>query len=420
MSSSLILILVISLFVIEFLVSWFLSILNLNSTIKNRSEVPKAFQETINQEGYDKSVSYTLVQGRFALLSAAWSFLFLLIIVLTGFPGKLETFMLNILPGGTLFSILYILVFSFIYSLSSIPFSLYSQFVIEEEFGFNKTTLSLFLTDMIKQMALIPVLAVPLLWGLFFFMDKSGSFWWIYASAFIIVFQLFILLLYPVLIAPLFNKFTALEDGSLKTRLQGLAERCGFGTTGIYVMDGSRRSGHSNAYFTGLGKFKRIVLFDTLIESLSEEELEAVLAHEIGHNKLKHIPKRLVVSIISLTGTLFVTSLCLNWDALFQAFTFAEGGYHSILIILMFCSTPFSFFLSPLSHFWSRKHEYEADAYACRAVSNNSALAQALLMLSRENLSNLTPHKLYSTFHYSHPVLSERLAAIEKADTHSL
>jgi STE24 endopeptidase len=407
---------IIALFIAEFIVSWFLSIMNLNCTIQNRTKIPEAFSGTITPESYEKSVSYTLVKGRFSLLSSSVSFVFLLLIVMSGFPGRLENFMLNFLPEGTLFSILYIMVFSIIFSLPSIPLNLYSQFVIEEEFGFNKTSLSLYLSDTLKQLILTPFLVIPLLWGLFFFMDKSGAFWWIYASAFIIVFQLFILLLYPVLIAPLFNKFKPLEDGPLKTRLLGLAERTGFDTRGIYVMDGSRRSGHSNAYFTGLGKFRRIVLFDTLIESLSEDQLEAVLAHEIGHNRLKHIPKRLLVSVLSLTGILFITSLCLNWEALFQAFAFSGQGYHSILVILMFCSTPFSFFLSPLSHFWSRKHEYEADAYACKAVQNNESLAQALLMLSSENLSNLTPHKLYSSFHYGHPVLSERLEAIGKAE----
>jgi len=420
MTSSSILIVIVSLFILEFLFSWFLSVLNMNSVLQNKNDVPLMFTKMIDKDNYTQSVRYSLTKGRFSLISQFWSFLFLMIVVLSGFPGHLEQFMMTFIPSGKLFSILYIFAFSLIYSLSGIPLNLYSQFVIEEEFGFNKTTLKLFITDSLKQLVLTPVLLFPMLWGLFYFMEKTGDLWWIYASVFIILFQLFLLLIYPVLIAPLFNKFTPLEDGTLKNRLLELAKRTGFSTRGIFVMDGSRRSGHSNAYFTGFGKFRRIVLFDTLIESLTEEELEGVLAHEIGHNKLKHIPKSLLFSTLSLTLALYITSLCLHWESLFHAFGFGGAGYHSILVILMFCSTPVTFFFSPLANHWSRKHEYEADAFACRTVGNHSALAEALLRLSKDNLSNLTPHKLYSTFHYSHPVLSERLDAIGKIGDQTL
>lgn len=412
MSPTMILTLFVVLYIAEFIASWMLSVMNMNSIILNKDEVPAVFSSSIDPENYKKSVDYSLVKGRFSLISSSWSFIFLLLIILIGFPGMLENFLLGFLPEGTLFSIIYIFVFSMIFSAASLPLSFYSQFVIEQNFGFNKTSLSLYFTDSIKQTILSVVLMTPMLWGLFFFMEKTGAFWWLYASGFIVAFQLIVLLLYPVLIAPLFNKFTPLEEGDLKTRLMALAERCGFGTNGIFLMDGSRRSGHSNAYFTGLGKFRRIVLFDTLVESLSDEELEAVLAHEIGHNKLKHIPKRLLSSILMITAALYITSLCMNWEALYNAFSFETPAYHSILIILMFCSSPFSFFLSPLGNFWSRKHEYEADAYACNSVEDKTALKGALIMLSKDNLSNLTPHSLYSAFHYSHPALAERLEAM--------
>lgn len=414
MSPPLILTLFTALYTMEFLVSWMLSVMNMNNIILNRDEVPSPFRESISPETYEKSVSYSLRKGRFSLLASAWSFIFLLILVLSGFPGILERFLLGFIPAGRLFSIVYIFTFSLLFSAASFPLNFYSQFVIEQEFGFNKTELSLYFSDTLKQSILSLILLTPLLWGLFFFMDRTGSFWWLYASAFIVVFQLVVLLLYPVLIAPLFNKFSPLEEGSLKTRLMTLAQRCGFGTSGIFVMDGSRRSGHSNAYFTGFGKFRRIVLFDTLLDSLSEEELEAVLAHEIGHNKLKHIPKRLLSSIFMIVAALFITSLCMNWEALYGAFGFEAGGYHSILVILMFCSSPFSFFLTPIGNHRSRKHEYEADAYACASIEEPTALGKALLVLSRDNLSNLTPHSLYSAFHYSHPALTERLRAMDK------
>ena len=414
MQSSTILVITIALLVLEFIFSWFLSVININSVLKNKHTVPEIFNLGIDRGIYAKTVNYSITKGRFSLLTQFWSFVFLMIIVISRFPGRLDHFLQAFISQGKVFSVLYIFAFSILFSLSSFPFSLYSQFVIEEEFGFNKTNLSLYLSDAVKQLIITPVLLFPLLWGLFYFMEKTGDFWWIFASAFITVFQLIILLIYPVLIAPLFNKFTPLEDGSLKDRLLNLAERSGFSAKGIFVMDGSRRSGHSNAYFTGFGKFRRIVLFDTLIESLTEEELEAVLAHEIGHNKLKHIPKGLLVSILSIVLALFVTSLCLHWESLFGAFGFQQPGYHSILIILMIVSTPITFFISPLTNHWSRKHEYEADGFACRTVGNNKALGDALIKLSKDNLSNLTPHKLYSTFHYSHPVLSERLEAISK------
>ncbi len=414
MTGPTLLILFIILYSAEFLTNWLLSVMNLNSIIRHRDSIPEVFEAAIDEETYAKTVSYSLRKGRFSLLSMALSFSSLLIIAISGLPGMIETFLLNFIPEGSIFSIAYIFVISLIFSALSFPLSFYSRFVIEQEFGFNKTSLRLYLMDLLKETVLSLILMIPLLWVLFFFMDKTGSIWWIYASAFIIAFQLIIFLLYPVAIAPLFNKFTPLEDGSLKDRLNSLADRCGFASGGIYVMDGSRRSGHSNAYFTGLGKFRRIVLFDTLIESLSEEELEAVLAHEIGHNKLKHIPKMLITSIIGLCAALFITSLFMKWAPLYGAFGYSGPSYHGILTILLYFATPFTFFLGPIGNIRSRKHEYEADAYACQAVSSNESLQKALLMLSRENLSNLTPHRLFSAFYYSHPALAERLEAMKK------
>ncbi len=407
------LILVCVLYLGEFLFAWLLDCLNINSILKNRFSVPERFRDSVGKDEYEKSTAYSLRKGKFALISRLGNTLFILLLLLTAFPGALEYRLQSLLAEGRLFSIVYVLVFSLIISAAELPYLIYSQFVIEEEFGFNKTDLHLFFSDGLKQIFLSLILMLPLLWVLFFFMDSTGSLWWIWASAFTITFQLILFLLYPVLIAPLFNKFTPLEDGELKTRLIALAERCSFATSGIFVMDGSKRSGHSNAYFTGLGKLKRIVLFDTLIDSLSPAELEAVLAHEIGHNKLKHIPKRLLISVVVLTGSFFLTAAALGWNDLFEAFGYAGPSYHGILVILLYFTSPVSFILSPLGNRRSRKQEYEADAYACDAVENKDDLSGALLKLSRDNLSNLTPHSLYSAFYYSHPALSERLSAIE-------
>ena len=413
MNSELILVIYVLLFLMEFTASWFLSVLNLNSILKNRSAVPSLFQNSFSEELYKKTVSYNLEKGRFQLVSEFFSSLFLMLIILSGFLGSLDSWMSLYLDEGYLFNILYIFLISLIFSVSALPFALYSQFYIEESYGFNKMTARTYLSDKAKEMALTPLLAAPLLWGLFYFMDKTGSFWWLYASLFVTLFQLLLFFIYPVLIAPLFNKFSPLEEGELKDKLLALADRTGFKTSGIFMMDGSRRSSHSNAYFTGMGSVKRIVLFDTLVESLSAEELEAVLAHEIGHYKKKHIVKRLVFSVFSMTAGFYILSLLLNWTALYEAFGFSGRGYHAILIILSICLSPFSFFLSPLSNSWSRKHEYQADSYSREVTGSSEAMKKALLKLGRDNMSNLTPHKAYSFFHYSHPALSERLAALE-------
>ena len=400
------------LFFMEFIVSWFLSILNLNTILKNRNSIPELFKGLFSEEKYASTVSYNLEKGRFGLLSGFISSLFLLVVVLSGFLGRFDSWLSGYFSAGYLYNIIYIFLVSIIFSLGSLPFSLYSQFYIEELYGFNKMTARTYLTDAAKQLLITPVIAVPMLLGLFFFMDKTGSFWWLYATLFITALQLVVFILYPLIIAPLFNKFTPLEDGELKERLNSLAERTGFKTSGIFLMDGSRRSSHSNAYFTGLGRVKRIVLFDTLVESLSVDELESVLAHEIGHYRKKHILKRLISSVFMMAAGLYILNLMMNWDALYRAFGYAEPGYHAILIILSICLSPFSFFLSPLSNSWSRKHEYEADRFAKEVCGGGDSMMSALKKLGLDNMSNLTPHRAYSFFHYSHPALSERLDAL--------
>ncbi|OQY33776.1 MAG: hypothetical protein B6241_06910 [Spirochaetaceae bacterium 4572_59] len=416
MNSQSILILYILLFILEFLISWFLSILNLNNILKNRKKVPVLFQQSFDREKYSTTVSYNLDKGRLALVSEFVSAVFLMIIILSGFLGTVDSWMQNYLNDGYVFNIIYIFLISMIFSLISLPFSLYSQFYIEEFYGFNNLSVRTYLLDMLKGAIISLVFMVPLLLGLFYFMDKTGSFWWLYASLFIAAFQLLIMVIYPVAIAPLFNKFTPLEEGELKDRLLGLAEKTGFKTNGIFLMDGSRRSSHSNAYFTGLAKAKRIILFDTLVDSLSVSELEAVLAHEIGHYKKKHIQKGLLSSILIMTAGLFMVELLMNWTALYEAFSFTRQGYHAILIILSICLTPLSFFLSPVSNSRSRKHEYQADRFSHDVTGSSAAMIGALLKLGHDNMSNLTPHKAYSFFHYSHPALAERLAALEDLD----
>ena len=403
-------------FTLRFLFHWVLTVLNMNSALKEKNRVPSFAEGWVDEEGYRKSQAYTKRKENFGLISFAVRSAVILIILLTGFPGLLDSFISLWADGPLLKGIIYLLLFSLIVDLAGLPLEVYGQFIIEEEFGFNKMTGSLWLADKLKELILSLVISLPLLALLFLFMDKTGPYWWFYGWAALSLFQLLLSLIYPTLIAPLFNKFTPLEEGELMESLNNLAQKSGFKTKGIFLMDGSRRSGHSNAYFTGLGRTKRIVLFDTLIESLTTEELTAVLAHEIGHYKKKHIIKGLAASLITSLAVFFLLSLALHWTPLFHAFSFSVPSYHAILIILIYFSSPLTYFLSPLQSRFSRSHEYQADAFARDAMGNAKGLQQGLIKLNRDNLSNLTPHPLYSSFYYSHPPLRERWEALEALD----
>lgn len=414
MSAHTILLIFIVFFLAEFGWNTFLTLLNLAHVRAHAAAVPQPFAGAVDADTYARSVSYTLTRGRFGLLAGSVSSAVLLAIVLTGALGSIDTLIRLISIHLYLQGILFIAAISLLFWLLALPFSLYSTFSIEQRFGFNKTTPGLYLVDTLKGFAVSTVIGVPVLLGLFWFMDRTGDLWWIWAFGAMTAFQLVMSVLGPLVIAPLFNKFTPLPDGPPKERILTLAQKLGFRTRGIFVVDSSKRSRHSNAYFTGLGRAKRIVLFDTLVQSSEEEEIVSVLAHEIGHEKRNHVKKGLAVSLaFSLVG-FFLLSLLLHWLPLYQAFGFREAGYHALLVLIAFCSGPFSFFLQPLFSVRSRKYEYEADRFAVQGVGSAASMKSALLRLSKENLSNLAPHPLYSFFHYSHPTLSERLAALDR------
>lgn len=414
MSAQSILILYLVFFFVEYFWELALSLLNLGHVQKNASEVPRAFAGVIDKETYARSVSYTITRGRFGLAAGGFSAAALLAVVLSGFLGTVDD-AIRTLPLHPYFQgIVVIACVSLLFWVLALPFSLYSTFSVEARFGFNRTTPLLYVVDTLKGFAVSAVIGIPVLLGLFWFMDKTGRFWWVWAFGAMSVFQVVMSILAPLVIAPLFNRFTPLPDGELKEAIMTLAAKLGFRTKGIFVVDSSKRSSHSNAYFTGLGRSKRIVLFDTLVASSSKEEILSVLAHEIGHEKKNHVKKGIAVSLaMSLIG-FWIISLLLPYLPLYQAFGFHQTGYHAILILLAFCSGPFTFFLQPLSSLWSRRHEYEADRFAVQGVGSAAGMISALLRLSRENLSNLTPHPLYSFFHYSHPTLAERIAALEE------
>ena len=413
MSASQILILYLILFALEYLWETFLTWLNMRHVKAHAEAPPAAFREVVDGETYRKSVDYTLTRSRFGLVRNTASSLFLLFIILSGTLGRMDDLIARWPLHPYLHGIVYIFALSWMFSLFNLPFTLYSIFVIEERFGFNKMTWKLFIIDGLKSLVLSLVLLTPLLWGLFWFMDKTGNYWWLYAFGFLAGFQLLMVYLYPTVIAPWFNKFTPLPDGSLKEKILQLVQKVHFRTSGIFVMDGSKRSKHSNAYFTGLGRVKRIVLFDTLVDNLEEDQVVSVLAHEIGHEKKNHIKKGLALSLASMLAGLWILSLLLHYPPFFQAFGFSGPSYHAAIILFGFCSGPFTFFLTPLGSILSRKFEYEADRFAVEAMGTARGLVGALLKLSKDNLSNLTPHPLYSFYYYSHPTLAERIAAME-------
>jgi STE24 endopeptidase len=400
----------------EFLFENTLTLLNLRTIRHNRAAVPLAFRDDIDLETYRSSVDYGLVRGRFSIILSAISAAVILAIVLPGFLGVIDGVVARIgLPSG-LEGVLFVIIVTAMFHVTGIPGSLYSQFAIEKRFGFNTMTAKTYLLDEIKGLVLSAVLGVPILLLLFWLIGSAGQFWWLIAFAAIAGFQLLITVIYPVLIAPLFNKFSPLEDGSLKTRIEELATSLGFTTSGVFVMDGSKRSRHSNAYFAGFGKSKRIVLYDTLIHQLEDDQILAVLAHEIGHQKRKHVIQRLAVSLLLTLVSLWIISLLLDAAPLFTAFGMDRTTAHGLLIVFAFCTGPFTFMLTPLFTSWSRRHEYQADKYASDNGGRAGDLIRGLIKLGKDNKTNLTPHPLYSFFHYSHPSLAERVAYLAALD----
>jgi STE24 endopeptidase len=299
-----------------------------------------------------------------------------------------------------------------VFSIASLPTDLYSTFKLEARFGFNKITWKLYLADKLKGLFLGTLIGLPFLWVVLWLMEATGSYWWIWTFFFVAGFQLLMVIVYPTLIAPLFNKFEPLPEGELRNQILDLAEQVGFKTNGIFSMDGSKRSAHSNAYFTGIGKAKRIVLFDTLIVQMTLEQGLAVLAHEMGHYKMKHIRRMLILQTVFLFFGLSILSLLVNYRPFFTAFGLDNPSNYGALVLFSLLSGPFVFFLGPLTNALSRKHEYEADRFAVETVHNARPMEEALVNLTVKNLSNLTPHPWYSAYHYSHPTPAERIGAI--------
>jgi STE24 endopeptidase len=380
---------------------------------QHRDQVPAAFAHTISLDAHQKAADYTMAKARVGVADMGLDALTLVAWTLLGGLDLLNQVTLDWLGVGMAQQIMLVVSFSLIGGLIGLPLSLFQTFGIEQRFGFNNTTPKLWVSDMLKGLLVGMVLGLPILWLVLWLMQAGGTLWWLYTWAALVAYQLFVMWIAPNVIMPLFNKFTPLEDATLKERVTALMTRSGFTAKGFFVMDGSRRSAHSNAFFTGFGAAKRVVFFDTLLAKLNGDEMEAVLAHELGHFKHRHILKMMATS--------FATSLAglalLGWVS--QQVWFYTGlgvipnlnGNNSALALLLFMLVLplFTFFVSPLSARRSRKFEFEADAYAV-ANSDGKALANALLKLYQDNASTLTPDPWYVAFYYSHPPASQRLA----------
>ncbi|MEN8106435.1 MAG: M48 family metallopeptidase [Pseudomonadota bacterium] len=377
----------------------------------NRAQVPPAFAERIPLEDHHKAADYTVTRARFGMLELVYSGLLLIGWTLGGGLEWLDRAWLGIGLAPLYTGVAFMLSAMVIMSLLDLPFSLYHTFVIEERFGFNRTTVATYIGDLLKQALLMAVIGTPMILLALWIMQSSGDLWWLYVWIAWMSFSLIMFWAYPAVIAPLFNKFAPLENENLKTRIQALLDKCGFKSKGIFVMDGSRRSGHGNAYFTGFGRNKRIVFFDTLIDSLEPGEVEAVLAHELGHFKRKHIQKRLLTTVaMSLAGLALLGWLATQtW--FYTGLGVSQPSDWMALMLFMLVLPTFTFFLQPLMARLSRKHEFEADAYAIRQSDGND-LITALVKMYKENASTLTPDPLYSAFHDSHPPAPVRIAHI--------
>lgn len=387
----------------------YLSQRQINHVSRHRETVPESFAENISLQDHQKAADYTTTKVKFGRLPLFYEVLLLLIWTLGGGLDWLDRNILTLGLSPIMTGITVILVFTFISSLLDLPFTLYNTFVIEEKFGFNRTAVKTFIADMAKGSLLGLVIGVPLLYVILWLMEQAGDQWWIYTWLVISGFSLIMMWLYPTVIAPIFNKFEPLEEGETLNRIKNLLERCGFNSNGVFVIDGSKRSSHGNAYFSGFGRNKRIVFFDTLLKMLSDDELEAVLAHELGHFKKKHIIKGMAISFATTLLALAVLAWLMKAEWFYSALGISQPSTYMALLLFTIVMPVFTFVFQPLFSIFSRKNEFEADAFAAEQTDAKH-LIHALVGLYRENANTLTPDPLYSAFYDSHPPAPVRIA----------
>ena len=404
-----------SLLVINLLIKFWLANRQMRHVAQHRAKVPDAFASVIDIAAHQKAADYTNAKLRLGHWDLALDTAMLVMWTLLGGLAFLDQVLIDLIGPGMWQQIALVFSFTLISAVVSLPLSYVQTFHIEQSFGFNRMTLGLWLSDMLKGGLVAAALGLPLLWLVLYLMQSGGAWWWVIAWGVLVAYQLFVMWLAPSVIMPLFNKFQPLEDATLKDRVIALMQRTGFQANGFFVMDGSRRSAHSNAFFTGLGKQKRVVFFDTLLKQLNADEMEAVLAHELGHAKLKHIPKSLLSSfaftLVGLAGLGWLSAQTWFYEGMgIQPHLGSANDAIALLLFMMFVPLV-SFVTKPWQSARSRQHEFEADAFACQHA-NGADLRQALLKLYQDNASTLTPDPLYVAFYHSHPPAAQRLARL--------
>jgi STE24 endopeptidase len=404
-----------SLLVLNLLIKLWLANRQMRHVALHRANVPDAFASVIDETAHQKAADYTIAKLRLGHWDLAIDSAMLVVWTLLGGLGFLDQILIDLMGAGMAQQMTLVVSFTLISAVVSLPVSYVQTFHIEQAFGFNRMTFGLWVSDMLKGALVGAVLGLPLLWLVLYLMQSGGAAWWVIAWGVLVMYQLFVMWLAPSVIMPLFNKFQPLEDANLKTRVMALMQRTGFEAQGFFVMYGSRRSAHSNAFFTGLGKQKRVVFFDTLLKQLNADEMEAVLAHELGHAKLKHIPKSMLTSfvftLVGLAGLGWLSTQTWFYEGLgVQPHLGSANDAIALLLFMMFVPLV-TFVITPWRSARSRKHEFEADAFACQHA-NGADLRQALLKLYQDNASTLTPDPMYVAFYHSHPPASQRLARL--------
>jgi len=395
-------------------VQLWLSLRNAKHVAKHRTTVPQEFADKITLEEHQKAADYTRTKGSFGRFNLILSAVVLLLWTLGGGLEILDNSIRSFNWGPLTTGVAVIIGFSLISSIIDIPTSIYSTFVIEEKFGFNKSTIKVFFIDMLKGAALSVAIGIPLIMLVLWLMESAGSLWWLYAWAALTAFSVLMMWAYPKFIAPIFNKFKPLEEGEVLNRITTLLDKTGFNSDGVFVMDGSKRSSHGNAYFTGFGKTKRIVFFDTLLKHLTPTQVEAVLAHELGHFKHKHVLKGMIVSMTMTLVGFAALAWLMQQQWFYNALGVSQSSTYMALVLFILVSPAFTFFIGPIMSRWSRKHEFEADSFAAQQ-SDSAELISALVGPYKKNAGTLTPDPLYSAFYDSHPPASIRIAHLKQA-----
>ncbi len=395
----------------EYLLDLFTERLNIQ---RLKPEVPESFKGYYDEEKYAQSQTYTRENSKFGLIQNTINLAIIIPFILLGGFNFVDQLVRGFHYGSIITGLLYILILVVLVTLLDLPFSLYDTFVIEEKYGFNKTTVKTFILDLIKSFFLFVIVGGPILAVILWFFEKTGALAPLYIWGVVTLFQLFMSFIAPIVIFPIFNKFTPLEEGDLKNAINTYAREHNFRMKGVYQMDGSKRTTRANAAFTGFGKSRRIILFDTLIEKHTTDELVAILAHEMGHYKLGHIMKTMIIAFIETGLMLFILSLFINNRELFNAFKMEEMSIYGGLIFFGFLYSPISMLLSIITNILSRKREYDADQYSVTTTGKREALITGLKKLSVDSLSNLTPHPLKVFFYYSHPPVLERIEKLSR------